>query len=1270
MAFKITATDASIYDTNQIDGVTDAVKTALSLNNVANLSDANLSISTAQQAQFDTKTYVSTANELVRRNPSLDFNFAVDKAYTRNTTNLNGTRVTSRSGPSLSFYRNSAATMFDSTGTLTYAPENLLSYSESFGESSWTLNAAGIIVNATGAPDGISGADKLIEINTTSTQHLLSQSIGVVLIGSIYTFSVYAKAAERTQISLTANAETYFVFDLSAGTVIQGGSNASIVAVGNGWYRCSATFTRTNADGTFYLLPWASTNQYAGTAGNGVYIWGAQLERGRVARTYLSTSTAVNSATKNLILLPNGNTFVDAYWIKSYVSPSNLTYLGPFNTPITATLLTENNSSSAARSITSNLVGNFVPAVGQTYTMSIYVKAGSTWSSRYLQLEFWSAGFGGSGFKNYDITTRTVSTFAQDAATNIIASGIDSASNGWMRIWATSTATLTGLSGFKLSFVSQLTSLPSATYASTGTMESVYIYGAQVVAGDAATDVVRPSSNAVYGPRFDHDSTPLTSVDLYGRDGGAGENLFSNNSSGLNSTITLQNVSMTYVTSGMSEPLAVSGVPYWYMNTAGSETTRLYHSFYTAPIPLLMRSSVVTVSAFVKAGAVGDSANSFAIGLAANSIGVAFSVVEAAPLVTYTDAAAGWSGTIGAADADGFIRCTATFKSSTYMPASSIYFYMGVAATPATYDVNTFYYQASRSYPYYHLLIKKIQIESNARAADYAATTGTAIVGSLMSSAAKRCKGLRIEPESANMFTNSIGVDTSIGWVKAGNITRVGKAIAPDGSSTATTYSSANLVDSYVNQSVALLANTTYTFSVFARVSSGVVPINGQLLVVDYDSIANVGVYTRAQIDIATSGLSASWQRFSITFTNRNTITGVLYPVAGWNNGAQLDVWGAQLEAAGNASSYIPTYASAAVRAADFAEVAGSDFAQFYNNSEGTFVIAADASAILTSQAGDRSILSIGDGTYLTATRIFKGASSNTITAAIGGAASNINIAASAPFKAALALKGGNYAASFNSAAAAANRTNLVLQSEQFNNSPWLKSGASVLTNAIAAPLDGRMTADNLIAGPTASNFIYQNRFATNETLVFSVYAKAGTRNSLQLQLSSFAVHFISAVFNLANGSVTTSPVSNTEYTNVGSSIIGVGSGWYRCSIYGTYNTSRASPRNNPTITVDGGAMTTSTDGLYIWGAQLETGITPTAYIPTSTAIESELNENLSAAQLYSSPSTLPTTYTALRLYDGYGTGQSLGHPSVWVSSLQYYPTRKSNQFVSVSTAL
>lgn len=184
---------------------------------------------------------------------------------------------------------------------------NLLTYSEQFDNAAWTKTGATVSANATAAPDGTTTADKLVE-NTATATHQIAQGANVVS-GTSYTVSVYAKAAERTRLQINTNLiSAGFVyitakFDLSTGVVssVDAGLTASIQAVGNGWYRCVVTGTAgatTSKDFILNLLDASGNASYTGNGTSGIFLWGAQLEAGAFATSYIPTvaSTVTRSA--------------------------------------------------------------------------------------------------------------------------------------------------------------------------------------------------------------------------------------------------------------------------------------------------------------------------------------------------------------------------------------------------------------------------------------------------------------------------------------------------------------------------------------------------------------------------------------------------------------------------------------------------------------------------------------------------------------------------------------------------------------------------------------------------------------------------------------------------------------------------------------------------------------------------------------------------------------------------------------------------------------
>ncbi len=184
---------------------------------------------------------------------------------------------------------------------------NLLSYSEQFDNGYWTKNATTVTANQTVAPNGETTADSLLETTAnTNGDNRTARVDTTITTGTAYTYSVYVKANGRDFCYIGLHTPLYtggsvFGIDLSTGNSfvnlmygsgVTGISNSS-TSLANGWYLLSVTASFASATTARAQINVSSTSNtalaYVGDVTKGLFIWGAQLERGSTASTYEQT---------------------------------------------------------------------------------------------------------------------------------------------------------------------------------------------------------------------------------------------------------------------------------------------------------------------------------------------------------------------------------------------------------------------------------------------------------------------------------------------------------------------------------------------------------------------------------------------------------------------------------------------------------------------------------------------------------------------------------------------------------------------------------------------------------------------------------------------------------------------------------------------------------------------------------------------------------------------------------------------------------------------
>lgn len=427
--------------------------------------------------------------------------YCVDKDLTPNRTSVFG-----QYGGPLSFSRGSQAMVTDKTGRLTYAPNNLLTYSEQFDNAAWTKANTTIAPNAIVAPDGSVTADKWVE-NTANAQHYIAFAPSYVA-GVTYITSICAKAAEKSTIYIHHGTGAFgagkagaATFNLTNGTItsVSGdGATANITNLGNGWYRCSLcqTATSTVTNSSYFSISGLGT--YTGTDGVGIYIWGAQLEAvtyQTTPRAYIPTTTAAYYGPRfdydPVTLVPKGmlieeartNNFTysqllnNAYWTRVGMTITEDQVTAPDGT-LTADKceVTSNEREFSGP----NQIAIF--PIGSTAAWSVYTKKGnvSTWPFRVSTI--------GTAINAYGATFNFDTGTFSGVTSGLTASAV-SVGSGWYRLTFVFTVPAAATS-VKIQWRTYVNS-------TSGVGDFAYFWGAQAEAGSFATSYIPTVASTV-----------------------------------------------------------------------------------------------------------------------------------------------------------------------------------------------------------------------------------------------------------------------------------------------------------------------------------------------------------------------------------------------------------------------------------------------------------------------------------------------------------------------------------------------------------------------------------------------------------------------------------------------------------------------------------------------------------------------------------------------------------------------------------------------------
>lgn len=309
-------------------------------------------------------------------------------------------------------------------------------------QSGWSLGGSGtttLTPNYGASPDGTSTA-AMLGVVAGGSQYIYQSQSWVA--GGSYSISVFAKMVGYSTLAIQSFQQSgSATFNISSGalTGITGSCSAqSIVALANGWYRCSATFQATST---------GSNNIGFGTygssfTGNAFLLAAGQHESIQNGFSGSWITSSGESITQNATTAPDGST--------------------------TGSLLTTDGGSEY-------FYQGQTWAQGNSYTLSIFAKMAG-----YSTLAIQSFQQGGSA--SFNLSTGTTSGISGTC----ISQSILSVGGGWYRCSATFTATGTGANNVGF-----------GTYSSSFVGDAFYFWSPRSDGGYTPTSYIPTASSAV-----------------------------------------------------------------------------------------------------------------------------------------------------------------------------------------------------------------------------------------------------------------------------------------------------------------------------------------------------------------------------------------------------------------------------------------------------------------------------------------------------------------------------------------------------------------------------------------------------------------------------------------------------------------------------------------------------------------------------------------------------------------------------------------------------
>jgi len=191
---------------------------------------------------------------------------------------------------------------------------NLVSQSEYFGDTQWSINNASLDANNTTSVEGLQNAYKITDDSNTG-YHKVSYLNAFVSDGVMRTWSVFVRQGNArycaiTHASVFSSAVNSLIFDMQEGVYTNEGTTDYFdivhdpIDMGNGWWRIgfSSDINSSSYDnfsiGISQGASWTNNLSYTGDGSLDFYIYGAQTEAGSYPTSYIPNHSGTGSVTR------------------------------------------------------------------------------------------------------------------------------------------------------------------------------------------------------------------------------------------------------------------------------------------------------------------------------------------------------------------------------------------------------------------------------------------------------------------------------------------------------------------------------------------------------------------------------------------------------------------------------------------------------------------------------------------------------------------------------------------------------------------------------------------------------------------------------------------------------------------------------------------------------------------------------------------------------------------------------------------------------------